>query len=91
MSEREISKIYKALCDENRIKIIKLLHKGEMCACHLLEELNIAQATLSQHMKILCDSGLANYRKEGKWMHYTISKKGFVKAINVIKELGQIK
>lgn len=91
MSEREIAKIYKALCDENRIKIIRLLQKGEMCACHLLDELNIAQATLSQHMKILCDSLLVEYRKEGKWMHYTLSKDGFNRAIKILKELGKIK
>ena len=47
MKEREIAKICKALGDENRVKIIQLLTKGELCACKLLEEFNIGQSTLS--------------------------------------------
>lgn len=68
--------IFKAFCDENRIKILQLLSDGEKCACKLLEEMNITQPTLSHHMKILCDSGIVEGRKEGKWMHYSISKEG---------------
>ncbi|MGN0692838.1 MAG: ArsR/SmtB family transcription factor [Oscillospiraceae bacterium] len=68
--------IFKAFCDENRIRILQLLQGGEKCACMLLEELNITQPTLSHHMKILCDSGIVMGRKEGKWMHYSISDAG---------------
>ncbi len=68
--------IFKAFCDENRIKILQLLKGGEKCACMLLEEMNITQPTLSHHMKILCDSGIVKGRKEGKWMHYSISEAG---------------
>ena len=50
------------------------LQQKEKCACYLLEELNISQSTLSHHMKLLCDSGLVDYRKEGKWMHYSLSE-----------------
>lgn len=75
-SERKTALIFKALGDENRIRILKLLRSGERCACKLLEELNISQPTLSHHMKILCDAGIVNGRKEGKWMHYSISAEG---------------
>lgn len=68
--------IFKAFCDENRIGILQLLSDGEKCACKLLEEMNITQTTLSHHMKILCDSGIVKGCKEGKWMHYSISKEG---------------
>lgn len=74
--DKNIARIFKALCDENRIKIIKLLCSGEKCACKLLEEINVSQPTLSHHMKILCDSGIVNSRKDGKWMHYSISENG---------------
>ena len=47
MKEQEIAKICKALGDENRVKIIKLLSNGELCACKLLEEFKISQSTLS--------------------------------------------
>ena len=69
MDERRTALVFKALCDENRIRILKLLCGGEKCACKLLGELNISQSTLSHHMKILCDSGIVTGRKQGTWMH----------------------
>lgn len=68
--------VFKAFADENRIHILKLLSSKEMCACKLLEELNISQPTLSHHMKILCDAGIVAGRREGKWMHYSICCEG---------------
>lgn len=65
--------VFRALGDENRVKILCLLSTGEKCACKLLEELEITQPTLSHHMKILCDSGIVSACKEGKWMYYSIS------------------
>ena len=76
LTDKRIAQIFKALCDENRVQIMKLLRSGEKCACKLLEELNISQPTLSHHMKILCDSGFVTGRKEGKWMHYSICEEG---------------
>ena len=72
----ETAKVFKAFCDEHRLMILELLKDGEKCACVLLESLDIVQSTLSHHMKILCDSGIVNSRKEGKWMHYSLSKRG---------------
>lgn len=76
MGYRDDVRRIKALADENRLAIMLALQHGEKCGCVLLEELNITQPTLSHHMKILCDSGLVNSRKEGKWMHYSISPEG---------------
>ncbi len=70
------ARVFKALCDPNRLMIIEMLRGGEKCACDLLEELNISQSTLSHHMKILCESGVVNCRRDGKWMYYSLSKKG---------------
>ncbi len=50
-----------------------MLSCGELCACEILEKFSITQPTLSHHMKILCDCGLVNGRKEGKWMHYSLN------------------
>lgn len=84
---KKTSVMFKALCDENRIKILQLLLDGEKCACKLLEEMNITQPTLSHHMKILVDSDIVNGRKEGKWMHYSISETGIDKAIEYLMYL----
>ena len=57
---------FKALSDENRLKILDMLSCDEICACEILLELDITQSTLSHHMKILCDCALVIPRKEGK-------------------------
>lgn len=87
MDEMKTALIFKAFCDENRIRILKMLRSGEKCACKLLEELNVTQPTLSHHMKILCDSGVVVGRKEGKWMQYSISIDGARIAKDLLQEL----
>ena len=87
MDEKRIAEIFKAFCDENRIRIIKLLRSGEKCACKLLEEINVTQPTLSHHMKSLCDAEIVVGRKEGKWTHYSISEKGVKQAKECLRHL----
>ena len=87
MTEKNMVAIFKALGDPNRIRILKLLHDGEKCACKLLDELNIGQSTLSHHMKILCDAGIVIGRKEGKWMHYSICCDGVCGLRAMLREL----
>lgn len=82
--------VFKAFCDENRIRILQLLLSGEKCACKLLEEMNITQPTLSHHMKILCDSGIVVGRKDGKWMYYSLSKEGVENAKKYLETLTTV-
>ena len=82
--------IFKAFCDENRIRILQLLSTGEKCACVLLDDLQITQPTLSHHMKILCDSGIVTGRKEGKWTHYSISTEGALEAASLLASLTTV-
>lgn len=65
----------KALGDETRVKIFHMLSDGELCACKILEEFHITQPTLSYHMKVLCDCGLVNGRRDGIWMKYSINER----------------
>ena len=87
VNEKQAALAFKALADENRIRILKMLRSGEKCACKLLEELQISQSTLSHHMKILCDSGIVTGRKEGKWMHYSICRDGVAQVSRVLDHL----
>ena len=64
--------LFKALADQSRLEIVDMLSCGELCACMILEKFNITQPTLSHHMKILCDCGIAVGRKEGKWTYYSL-------------------
>lgn len=85
------AKVFKALCDPNRLMIIEMLQSGERCACEVLEDLNIGQSTLSHHMKILCESGLVGSRREGKWMHYSLSKEGCETAKSLLNEITKVR
>ena len=83
----EHAKVFKAFCDEKRLRILELLRGGEKCACVLLEQLDLGQSGLSYHMKILVESGIVESRQEGKWTHYKISEKGSVYAGALLKKL----
>ena len=83
----EHAKIFKAFCDDKRLRILELLRGGEKCACVLLEQLELGQSGLSYHMKILVESGVVESRQEGKWTHYKISKKGSSYAGTLLMEL----
>ena len=80
-------KIFKAFCDENRLKILEQLRTGEKCACKLLDELQITQPTLSHHMKLLCDADIVQGRKDGKWVHYSINPEGAKRAKELLARL----
>jgi len=77
MELSDVSLICKALSDSNRLEIVRTLANGERCACNLLERFDITQPTLSHHMKCLCDCGLVETRKEGKWSHYSLNCDSF--------------
>ncbi|MGN0803721.1 MAG: ArsR/SmtB family transcription factor [Candidatus Faecivicinus sp.] len=83
----ERARIFKAFCDERRLRILDLLRGGEKCACILIDELGMPQSSLSYHMKILCDSGIVTSREEGRWTHYRISRQGSERAIELLREI----
>ena len=86
MNETGIALICKALGDENRVQIIKMLTGGELCACKILDAFNITQPTLSHHMKILTECNLVNSRKERKWTYYSINCNKFSEFKSALSE-----
>ena len=82
----ENAKVFKALCDSKRLKIIDIIKDEEKCACVLLDKLDLSQSGLSYHMKILTDAGLVNARQDGKWTHYSIKDKGIDEVIQLLNE-----
>ncbi len=73
MQNNDMVAVLKALSDQTRLQIFDLLRNGTLCACKILENLNITQPTLSHHMKVLCDCGLVDATKDWKWTHYSIN------------------
>ncbi len=84
----EFTKVFRALSDEKRVMILKMLCEGEQCACGLLEKLDISQPTLSHHMKILCESQLVRGEKVGVWMYYSIDAEGCEHAGKLLNSVG---
>ena len=72
MDEKQMIEMFKALGDDTRIRLIRLLCEGEMCASELLEEVAVVQSTLSHHMKVLTECGLVTAECEGKRTYYKI-------------------
>lgn len=89
MTEKELALLFKALSDENRIRIINYLWDGEKSARRLLAVMDISQSTLSHHMKILCDSGIVVGRKAGTSMLYKVSVDGVKKMQDYLAYLAR--
>ena len=87
---QQAARIFKAFCDENRLSILCILADGEKCACKLQDALGIGQSTLSHHMRILCDAGVVNARREGKWTHYSLNRDGSEKAVELLQGVLQL-
>ena len=90
MNTIDIVAICKALGDSNRMQIVQMLSDGEKRGCKLLEAFDITQPTLSHHMKILCDCGLVNERKEGKWHHYFLNAEVWKEFSDYISLVGKV-
>jgi len=66
-------RIFKALAEEIRLRILSLLATREMCVCEVMVALDLTQPTASHHLGILETVGLVKHRKEGKWVFYRLS------------------
>ncbi|MBI9070925.1 MAG: winged helix-turn-helix transcriptional regulator [Melioribacteraceae bacterium] len=65
-------KVFKALSDSNRVRILKMLENKELCVCEISDVLKLANSTVSKHLSILRDAGLISDFKDGKWVNYSL-------------------
>ena len=70
---REFVKVMKALSDPNRVKILKILQRESMCVCEIECAIGLAQPTVSKHLRVLEEAGLAAYQKDGLWVNYMLA------------------
>ena len=89
MEERFADKavLLKAIADTSRLMIVDMLSSGELCACRILDRFQFTQPTLSHHMKILCDSGLVDARKVGKWTFYSLNREAARELLTFLREI----
>lgn len=84
ITREELTQIFKALGDINRIEIIEHLSQEEKCVCELLEEMKLSQPSLSHHLKTLKQAGLIKDRREGKWIFYAVNHQYYEDILNLV-------
>ena len=84
---RNLVKAFKALSDETRIRLLKLLQQRELCVCELMQALSMTQSRVSRNLGILKDAGLVKDRRDGLWVHYSLNERSFNKYAVPLLEL----
>jgi ArsR family transcriptional regulator len=70
---QSLDRVFKALGDPTRVRILGLLAAGEICVCHIHESLRLSQPLVSRHLAYLRRAGLVEARKQGIWVHYRLA------------------
>jgi len=82
--------IFKALSEETRLRVIKLLEQGELCVCDIVAALDLIQPKVSFHLAVLKEAGLIKDRKQGKWVHYSIDDSDLFRRFLLLSTLERI-
>lgn len=69
---KDVIKVFKALADPTRLRIVCLLRRRELCVCELMAILGMEQSRISRHMRVLREAGLAEDVREGRWIIYRV-------------------
>jgi ArsR family transcriptional regulator len=83
-----LERIFGALSNPVRLKIVEVLGKGEICACEIPRKVGRAQPTVSQYLKILEDAGILSSRREGKKILYSVKNEAVFDLIESAKRIG---
>ena len=81
------AKVFKALSNKNRLKIIDILSNGEQCACDISKHFEFTQPTLSHHMKILANLDLVKIREDGIWNYYSLNIEKYAEITKFLSNL----
>jgi len=87
---RELLTIFKALSDETRLKLLKILEKGEICVCDLVSVMDTSQPKISFHLNVLKEAGLIRDRKQGKWVHYSVNDSDIFRRFLLVSVMEKI-
>ena len=74
MTMRAVVKVFKALSDETRLRILNVLLERECCVCEVMQALEISQTRASRNLSALYDAGLLKLRRDGCWALYSIDE-----------------
>lgn len=79
----QTARLFHALGDDTRLRVVEQLARGEQCVCDLTAILEIAQSRLSFHLKILKEAGLLLDRRDGRWIYYALN-------VATLREVGEV-
>lgn len=82
--------IFKALSDETRLRILKLLEPGELCVCDIVAALDMIQPNVSFHLGVLKEAGFIKDRRQGKWIHYRLDDSDIFRRFLILSTLERI-
>ena len=82
---RELVKVFKALADKNRLRILKMLQYKKMCVCELSAALAITRPSVSRHLSLMKDAGLVQDERNGQWIDYSLCKDAVNKYASAIQ------
>ncbi|EAX46378.1 transcriptional regulator, ArsR family [Thermosinus carboxydivorans Nor1] len=74
---KDLAQIFKALGDETRLEIVKMLRGRQLCVCEIMDAFKLSQPAISHHLKILRQAGVIDDAKEGKWVFYSLNPEAF--------------
>jgi ArsR family transcriptional regulator len=80
-------KVFKALSDKNRLRIMKMLETKPMCVCEITAVLSLAPSTVSKHLSLLHEAGLIEDRKQGRWVNYSLPGKNLIPLVSEMLKL----
>jgi ArsR family transcriptional regulator len=86
----ELIGIFKALSEETRLRIIKLLEHGELCVCDLVAALDMVQPKVSFHLAVLKEAAFIKDRKEGKWTHYRLDDSDLLRRFLILSVMERV-
>lgn len=84
---RDLVKLFRALSDETRIRILKVLLERECCVCEVMQALNISQSRASRNLSILENAGFVKSRRDGLWIVYSVNEPEMNDYATAINEL----
>ncbi len=79
---RDLTEIFKALSDPNRLRVVRMLMEGELCVCELENILGTSQSNISHQLRILRGAGLVKDRREGKWVFYSLEDNPYLQVLS---------
>ncbi len=81
--------VFKALANEDRLRVLEALRDSERCGCELQVVLDAPQSTVATHLRKLREAGLVNSRKKGKWSYYRIADTAVLDVLDLVHAIRE--